>query len=154
MATFDISPLFRPTPVAFDRTWHNFDAALASDSTRYPAYNLLRVAEDEFQICLATPGFERKEIAIELRDGLLSIQANRKIDPNHNQYLYRGIDQQGFQKTFRLPEYVKVKQARLSMGMLYIDLYRELPESLRPRRIEISDGAQTKPVLEDTSKAA
>jgi len=154
MATFDISPLFRSTSIDFDRTWDQLHTALHRDSSGYPAYDILRVTDDEFRISLAVPGFTEKELTVETRDGAVWVKGNREIDPNHNQYLYRGIVMQAFQRTFQLPEHVRVQGARLRLGLLHIDLVRELPQALRPRHIEVEQEPSGQSVLQDTSKAA
>ncbi|MGE0621200.1 MAG: Hsp20 family protein [Pseudomonadales bacterium] len=154
MATFDISPLFRTAAVGFDRAWDPFNTALHLDSSGYPAYNILRLAEDEFRISLAVPGFTEPEISVETREGAVWVKGERAVDPNHNQYLYRGINVQGFQKTFQLPEHVRVRGARLESGMLHIDLVRELPDALRPHKIRVTSGEAPRPALEDASRAA
>jgi molecular chaperone IbpA len=154
MASFDISPLFRSTSVGIDRSWHPFNTTMSLDQSGYPAYNILRTGEDEFRISLAVPGYTEDEITLETRDNALWVRGERKVDPDHNQYLYRGIDLQAFQRTFQLPEHVKVQGARLEAGMLHVDLRQELPEALRPRRIEIQTDDAARPVLEDSSKAA
>ena len=154
MATFDISPLFRSTSVGFDRAWNQLNTVMNLDNSGYPAYDILRTGDEEFRISISVPGFKRDDITIEARVGSVLVKGDRQVDPNHNRYLYRGIDLQGFQRTFQLPEHVKVKGARLETGMLHIDLYRELPEALRPHRIEIEAETDAQPVLEATSRAA
>lgn len=154
MATFDIAPLFRTTAVGFDRAWDPLSTTFSLDSAGYPAYNILRLEEDEFRISLAVPGFTDREISVETREGAVWVKGERAVDPNHNQYLYRGINVQGFQRTFQLPAHVRVKGARLEHGMLHIDLVRELPEALRPHKIQITSGETSRPALEDASKAA
>ncbi len=154
MATFDISPLFRSTSVGFDRAWNQLNTVMNLDNSGYPAYDILRTGEEEFRISISVPGFRREDITIETRDGSVLVKGDRHVDPNHNGYLYRGIDLQDFQRVFQLPEHVKVRGARLEAGMLHIELYRELPEALRPRRIKIETEDEAQPVLEDTSKAA
>ncbi|MGD8418328.1 MAG: Hsp20 family protein [Pseudomonadales bacterium] len=154
MATFDITPLFRSTAVGFDRAWDQRNTALHLDSAGYPAYNILRTGDEEFRISLAVPGFTEREITVETREGTVWVKGERSVDPNHNQYIYRGIELGGFQRTFQLPEHVQVRGARLESGMLHVDLVRELPEALRPRKIEVTSGDAARPVLEDSSKAA
>jgi molecular chaperone IbpA len=154
MATFDISPFFRTAAVGIDRTWDQLHTTMNLDRTGHPAYDILRMDEDEFRISLAVPGYRSDEISMETRNGSLSVKAERRADPQHNQYLYRGIGGHDFQRTFGLPEHVEVKNARLEMGMLHIDLVRQLPEHLRPRRIEIEQADDSLSVLDDASKAA
>ena len=151
MATFDV--LFPATSVGVNRAWDRLDTSFRPDGKGgYPAYDILRTDEDAYRISLAVPGFTGEEIAVELRDGALWIKAERAVEADHNRYLYRGIDLHGFQQSFALPEHVKVQDAHLRDGMLHIDLARELPEALRPRRIEVRSAGGA--ALEDASKAA
>ncbi len=153
MATFDISPLFRTTGVGFDRAWDQLNTALNLEGG-FPAYNILRTGEEAFRISLAVPGFTENDISVETREQSVWVRGERAVDPDHNSYLYRGIREAGFQRSFQLPEHVRVSGARLESGMLHIDLVRELPEALRPRRIEVMNGDQSRPVLKDSAKAA
>lgn len=154
MATFDITPLFRTSTGGFDRVWDPLNTALHLDSSGYPAYNILRLGEEEFRISLAVPGFTDREISVETREGAVWVKGERAVDPNQNQYLYRGISGQAFQRTFQLPEHVRVQGARLEHGLLHIDLVRELPDALRPKKIEVVYGNAERPALESASKAA
>ena len=154
MATFEVSPLFRSGSVGIERPWNAWRTAMSFDNAGDPAYNVLKLDDDEYRISLAVPGFTQEEITIETRDGSLWVKGERRADPYHNQYLLRGIGMDGFQRTFQLPEHVKVKDARLDMGMLHIDLVRELPDALKRRRIEITSQANAQPVLEEATVAA
>ena len=136
MATFDISPLFR------------------SSHQGAPAYNVLRIGDEEYRISLALPGWNRDEITVHTRERTLWVKGERAVDPHHNQYLYRGFSMNNFQRAFTLPEHVQVREARLENGMLHVELVRELPEALRPRKIEISSDDSKQAVLTDASKAA
>ncbi len=154
MATFEISPLFRSASIGIDRTWDPLHTAVHLDGTGFPACNILQLAEDEYRITLAVPGFTEAELHIETCDRVVWVKGSREVDPHHNQYLYRGIANQSFQRTFHLPEHVRVDKARLESGLLHLDLVREVPEELRPRQIEIQQDPQPRRVLQDASKAA
>jgi len=155
MATFDVTPLFRSTGVGIERAWDQLHTALSFDGTGYPAYDILQLGEDEYRISLAVPGFQQEEISVETRDRAVWVRGERRVDPHHNQYLYRGIGRQAFQRSFQLPEHVHVREARLEAGILHIELVRELPEALKPRRIEVQHAdASRQPALEDASRAA
>lgn len=136
-AAFDITPLLTSTSVAFERARDQLRTSMVLDQSGYPAYDILRTGEDTFRITLAVPGFSEQEIKIETRDGSLWVQGAPESDPEHNQFLFRGIPAQAFQRSFQLPEHVRVQGARLAGGLLHIELLRELPEALRPRTIEI-----------------
>jgi molecular chaperone IbpA len=154
MATFDITPLFRTTSVGIERAWDQLNTTLSLDGGGYPAYNILRTGEEEFRISLAVPGFTDQDISVETKEQSVWIKGERQVDADHNRYLYRGFNLSSFQRSFQLPDYVKVASARLEAGMLHIELVRELPESMRPRKIEVSNGDKARPVLEDSSRAA
>jgi len=154
MATFDITPLFRSTSVGIDRAWDQLNTSLSLDGNGYPAYNILRTGEEEFRISLAVPGFTDQDISVETKEQSIWIRGERSVDADHNRYLYRGFNLSSFQRAFQLPDHVRVQQARLETGMLHIDLVRELPEALRPQKIEVVSGDQTRSVLENNRRSA
>ncbi len=154
MATFDITPLFRSTAVGFDRALDQLNTAVHLDQTGYPPYNILRTGEEDYRISLAVPGYRIEDITIESKEGSVWVRGEKKVDEAHNQYLYRSIPSDGFQRTFQLPDYVRVQEARLESGMLHIELVRELPEALRPKRISIVAADERPAKLEDSSRAA
>ena len=144
MNTFDISPFFRNT--VFDR----LDNAWQHE-TSWPQYDVLKTDDQNYRITIAVPGYRQSDLTLETRDGLLTVKGERNVDPNHNQYLYRGIGGQNFTRTFQLAEYVNVVDAKLQDGLLCIELKRELPEAMKPRRIEIN--AESRPVVtNDTAR--
>lgn len=157
MQTFDIKPIFRS---AMDRAWDPRRTTLGFDHTGFPDYNLLKTGENDFRITMAVPGYDRSEINIETRENVLWVQGQKETDPDSNQYLYQGIRERRFERSFQLPDHVKVTGAHLGAGLLHIELARELPESMRPRRIEIDDMQEVndvedeKVMLDDASKAA
>ena len=136
MRTFDISPFFRST-VGFDRLFDRLDQSWQQDQN-WPQYDVMKIDDENYQITIAVPGYTQADLSLETRDGLLTVKGDRNVDPNHNQYLYRGIGGQSFTRTFQLAEYVKVVNAQLKDGLLHIELRRELPEAMQPRKIEIS----------------
>jgi len=154
MATFDISPLFRSSAVDLDRAWHQMNTVMNVDNPGFPNYDILRVDENEFRISMAVPGFKAEDISVKTREGSVWIEGTREGDVNHNRYLYKGINVQSFQRSFQLPEHVEVKGARLESGLLHVDLHREIPEALRPRRIEIETSDGGKSMLQAASQAA
>lgn len=156
MTTFDISPLIRSTAIEFDRAWNQLSTTLhrGSDGSGPPSYNLLRLDDEHYQIAIEVPGFSRDQIAVETREGSLWVKGSWDIDPKHNQYLFRGINHQSFERSFQLPQHVTVSGARLEAGILHIDLLRELPEAMKPLRIEVTSEEQVKPILQSSVKAA
>lgn len=153
MANVDLNPLYR-TLVGFDRLAGMIDHASRLDGVAsYPPYNLEKTGENTFRIELAVAGFSQADLAIELKDGTLHI-AGRKPEPTGERaFLHRGIAERAFERRFQLADHVKVKGASLEHGLLVIDLEREIPESMKPRKVEIKV-ANTQPTVIDASQAA
>ncbi len=138
MTTFDFSPLYR-TSVGFDRL-----ASLMSSATRqdqgnsYPPYNIRSTGEDHYQITMAIAGFSEDDISITTEQSRLLVSGNRADEAEEEgEYLHRGIATRSFERRFNLADHVKVVSASLENGLLHIDLERELPEAMKPRRIKI-----------------
>ncbi|MFW5641902.1 MAG: Hsp20 family protein [Roseicyclus sp.] len=142
MRTYDFSPLYRAT-VGFDRMADLLDRVLTQDSaaSTYPPYNIEKTAENAYRISIAVAGFTDAELSVEQREAELVIAA-RKEDRDETQrtYLHRGIATRAFEKRFQLADHVRVTGASHEHGMLHVDLVREVPEALKPRRIEIATG--------------
>ncbi|HEV2364098.1 MAG TPA: Hsp20 family protein [Caulobacteraceae bacterium] len=139
MRTLDFSPLYRSV-VGFDRLADLLDAATHETATGYPPYNIERTDENAYRIEIAVAGFRPKDLNIEVKENLLTVQG-RKTDVDENKkYLHRGLAERAFERRFQLADYVVVTDAQLADGLLTLSLKRELPEALKPRRIEISAG--------------
>jgi molecular chaperone IbpA len=140
MRTLDFSPLFRST-VGFDHMMRLLDEAARYDqaSDGYPPYNIEAVGEDAYRITVAVAGFRPDELSIIDHQGMLTV-AGRKAGEDNAHYLHRGIAGLAFERHFSLAEHVKVTGASLADGLLRIELVREVPEAMRPRRIEIAAG--------------
>jgi molecular chaperone IbpA len=136
MTAFDLSPLFR-TAIGFDRLVNALESANSVDSGGYPPYNIEATGEDQYQITLAVAGFGADEIEIETRDNLLKVVGKKGADVADRKYLYRGIANRNFERTYQLADYVRVDGAELKDGLLHVNLVREVPEAMKPRRIEI-----------------
>jgi molecular chaperone IbpA len=135
---FDFAP-FRRSTVGFDRLFDLLEnAAKLEPVENYPPFDLERLGENEYRITMAVAGFRPEEIDINVKEGVLSV-AGRKSDDKDGErrYLHRGIGSRAFERRFQLADFVQVRGADLKDGMLYIDLVREIPEAMRPRRIEI-----------------
>ncbi len=145
MRTYDFSPLFRYS-VGFDRMQRLLDAASArSDSAPgYPPYNIETVNEDSYRITMAVAGFSEGDLDITVKENSLTISANPGGANDQVTYLHRGIATRAFERRFDLADHVKVVGANLENGMLYIDLERQVPEALKPRKIDIKVGAVTR----------
>jgi molecular chaperone IbpA len=142
MRTLDLTPLYRST-VGFDRLAGVLDSLMSHDvsAPTYPPYNIEKTGEDAYRITVAVAGFTPEELSIESKDGQLVI-AGRKAsaDENGRAYLHRGIAERAFERRFQLAEYVRATGATVENGLLHVDLVREVPEALKPRRIEIATG--------------
>ena len=155
MTTLDFSPLFRST-VGFDRLFLFFEDALRRDTADvgYPPYNIEKTGEDSYRITMAVAGLGKEDLNVEARANTLVVSAKRREEVADNAYLHRGIAGRGFTRQFRLADHVKVAGADLENGLLHIDLVRELPEEMKPRRIEISTSARKKLFHDNKKKAA
>jgi molecular chaperone IbpA len=143
MRAYDFSPLYRSV-VGFDRLASLLEAAAKSEaSTNWPPYNIESVGENEYRVEIAVAGFKPEELNVEVKENLLTVQGRKTAndDASDKRYLHRGLAERSFERRFQLADYVIVTDARLEDGLLSISLKRELPESLKPRRIEISTGA-------------
>ncbi|MBD8909331.1 Hsp20 family protein, partial [Methylorubrum zatmanii] len=135
MGTFDFAPLYRST-VGFDRLFSLLDqAARVESSTTWPPYDIEKVAEDEYRITMAVAGFTPDEIDLTQHDTVLLVTGQKKGQEGDRQYLHRGIAARAFRQTFNLADHVKVTGAALENGLLTVNLKREVPEALKPRRI-------------------
>ncbi|TFL17312.1 Hsp20 family protein [Jannaschia formosa] len=147
MRTYDFTPLYRAT-VGFDRMASLLDRAMAADTaTTYPPYNIEKLGENAYRISIAVAGFTADELNIEAKDHQLTLTARKADTDEERVYLHRGIAQRAFEKTFQLADHVHVTGATHADGMLHIELERQVPEALKPRRIEISSGGRS-PAIE------
>jgi len=139
---FDFSPLFRST-VGFDRMFDLLQHSLRGTADEnYPPYDIERCGEDSYRVTLAVAGFKPEDLTVTAQQNLLIVSGERRNrgdggDRQQRQVLYRGIAGRAFERRFELADHVKVVNAELSDGLLTIELRRELPEAMRPRRIEI-----------------
>jgi len=136
MRTYDFAPLYRST-IGFDRLAQMFDSAQRADSQpSYPPYNVELVAENKYRITMAVAGFDRAELEIETERDTLKIVGRKKTGEQRN-FLHRGIAMRDFEHRFQLTDHVQVVSANFEQGLLNIDLVREVPEALKPRKIAI-----------------
>jgi molecular chaperone IbpA len=139
MRTFDPTPLWRST-VGFDRLFDLIDESMRwTGEENYPPYNIERTGEDHYQISLALAGFTPDEVTVTAEQDVLTVEG-RKAEKGDHQYLYHGISARSFRRVFNLADYVQVKGANFVDGLLKIELVREVPEAMKPRRITINAG--------------
>lgn len=153
MRTLDFAPLYRAT-VGFDRIADLMDRVLTNEVAQptYPPYNIEKTAEAAYRISIAVAGFTPDELSVEVKDGTLHVAA-KKAEAAEKTYLHRGIATRAFERRFALADHVRVTGAVHEHGMLHIDLQRETPEALKPRRIEIAR-AGAAPVIEGKTETA
>jgi molecular chaperone IbpA len=140
MRTYDVTPLWRST-IGFDRIFDLLDETQRTAEDHYPPYNIERLGEDHYQISLALAGFTPDEVSVTAEQNVLTVEG-RKSDEQKRDYLYLGIPAKGFKRQFNLADYVQVKTAAFDNGLLRIELVRELPEAMKPRRIPIGGAEQ------------
>jgi molecular chaperone IbpA len=140
MRTFDFSPLWRST-IGFDHLADLVDASLrqATDDN-YPPYNIERSSEDHYRITLALAGFAPDDVSVTAEQNMLTIEGG-KASKDEREYLYQGIAARPFRRVFNLADYVQVKEASFKDGLLTVDLARDIPEAMKPRRIAINGKA-------------
>jgi molecular chaperone IbpA len=142
MRTVDFSPLYR-SAVGFDRLAALLEAATKAEAASgYPPYNIETVGEDAYRIEIAVAGFRPEELSVDVKENVLTVTGRKTANDEGRNYLHRGLAERNFERRFQLADYVVVTDGRLSDGLLAISLKRELPESMKPRRIEISTGAR------------
>lgn len=155
MRTIDFTPLYR-SAVGFDRLAGLLEsAARTSQENGWPPYNIETTGENAYRIEIAVAGFRPEELNLEVKENLLTVTGRKTANDDQapqKTYLHRGLAERDFERRFQLADYVVVKDASLDNGLLSISLQRELPEALKPRRIEIST-AKT-PLIEGESAAA
>ncbi len=142
MRTIDFSPLYRSV-VGFDRLASLLETAAADSAAGYPPYNIERTDENAYRIEIAVAGFRGEELNIEVKENLLTVQGRKAANDEPRSFLHRGLAERDFERRFQLADYVVVVDAALADGLLSISLKRELPEALKPRRIEIGAGKST-----------
>ena len=152
MRTFDFSPLYRST-VGFDRLFNLLDqASLAEAAPNWPPYNVEKAGDDHYRISMAVAGFSSDDIEITQKENSLLVVGQKQPEQENGQFLHRGIAARAFKQTFNLADYVKVTNASLENGLLTVDLVREVPEEMKPRRIQIA-GADNQKTIEHAKAA-
>lgn len=150
--SFDFAPLWRST-IGFDHLADLVDSTLreATDDN-YPPYNIERSGEDHYRISLAVAGFGSGDISVTAAQNALTIEGKRP-ETVAREYLYQGIAARPFRRVFNLADHVQVKRASFQDGLLIVDLVREVPEAMKPRRIAITTGAPAASQIEQKKAA-
>ena len=151
MRSLDLSPLFRST-VGFDHLDKLFETAFreAGRDVSYPPYNIAKLGQDKYRISMAVAGFGERDLDISSQNGVLTVKGQITEPEKGVEYLHRGIAQRSFEHRFQLADHVKVVGAKLRDGLLDIELEREVPEAMKPRKIEIGREKPQPRVIEGT----
>ncbi len=155
MRTIDYSPLYR-SMVGFDHLASLLEAASKSEAAgNWPPYNIETTGENAYRVEIAVAGFKPEELNVEVKENTLTVSGRKSANDDGKRYLHRGLAERNFERRFQLADYVFVTDADLHDGLLCISLKRELPEAMKPRRIEIKNGsgAQSQ-LIEGESRAA
>ena len=138
MTNIDFSPLFR-SMIGFDRMTSALENAYRTEPGGYPPYNIESGGENDYRITMAVAGFAEKDLSLEVKENILTVSGGRaeEEEATDRRFLYRGIANRSFERKFQLADYVRVLDAKLENGLLHIDLRREIPEAMKPRKIEI-----------------
>jgi len=140
MRTYDLSPLFRST-IGFDRLGRLLESSLSTESTAYPPYNIEKLDENAYRLTMAVAGFGEDDIELTVQDNSLTVRGKAQAEPEGGQFLHRGIAGRAFERHFQLAEHVEVDGARLQHGLLHVELVRRIPETRKPRKIDIAGSA-------------
>ena len=155
MDRFDFSPLFRST-IGFDRMARLVDAATRVDNAAvsYPPYNIEKTGEDSYRLTMAVAGFARDEIDVTVHENTLIVTGKAQDSTENARYLHQGIARRAFERRFSLADHLKVTGASLDNGLLHVDVVREVPEAMKPRKIEIAGGEPARPRVVEQKAAA
>jgi molecular chaperone IbpA len=153
MRNFDFAPLYRST-VGFDQIANLMDRVLTAETATpsYPPYNIEKLDDDAYRISIAVAGFSEADLHVEVRDKSLIVAARKADEDSDKTYLHRGIATRAFERRFHLADHVVVTGATHADGMLHIEMERQVPEALKPRRIQIATDARA--IAKDVVDAA
>lgn len=155
MRNYDFAPLYR-SMIGFDHMASLIDSASRTSQKQpsYPPYNIEQFDDDNYQISMAVAGFDESELAITSENNSLTVEGKKAADETAHKFLHQGIAARNFKHTFQLAEHVKITQADLRNGLLYLNLVREIPEAMKPRQIKIGLTETSKPKLTEVKTAA
>jgi molecular chaperone IbpA len=156
MNRFDLSP-FRRSTVGFDRLFDLLEGqARQNAGDNYPPFNIERRGEDAYRITLAVAGFRPEDLDITAQQNLLIVQGRKRDETNEGELLHVGIANRGFERRFELADYVRVEAAELADGLLRVDLVREVPEAMKPKKIAVNGAQKTLEIVkrDDAANAA
>jgi len=154
MRTLDLAPLFRAS-VGFDNLSRILDSVTRFDDAQvaYPPYNIAKNGADTYRITFAVAGFAESDIELQVENNTLTVKGKSAAEDDGVQYLHRGIAGRSFERRFELADHIRAVGARMENGLLHIELKREVPEALKPRRIQIATGGTPRNVIDATVTA-
>lgn len=151
MSRLDFTP-YRRSTVGFDRLFDILESqARGNSGDNYPPFNIERKSEDDYRITIAVAGFTATDLDITAQQNLLVVQGRKRAETQQGEMLHVGIANRGFERRFELADYVRVQDADLADGLLTIDLVREVPEAMKPKKIYVG-GQPTLEVVKDDQK--
>lgn len=154
MNRFDFAP-YRRSTVGFDRLFDLLEnQARQNGGDNYPPFNIERRGEDAYRITLAVAGFKPDELDITAQQNLMVVKGQKLEDANRGEFLHVGIANRGFERRFELADFVRVENADLADGLLVIDLVREIPEAMKPKKILVGGQKALEVVKNDDADAA
>jgi molecular chaperone IbpA len=147
MRSYDLSPLYRST-VGFDRLFGLLDSVTNGEAQPYPPYNIERTGENAYRVTMAVAGFGEGDLDIQAKENVLTVKGEKKEEKSEDgrEVLYRGIASRAFERRFQLADHVEVTGASLDNGLLHVDLVREIPEAMKPRKIAIGGAEKAKQI--------
>ena len=153
MRGYDFSP-YRRSTVGFDRLFDFLESASRAEQDNYPPFDIEKLSDDSYRITLAVAGFSPGDIDITARQNMLVVTGRKTENRNKDgNYLHIGIATRAFERRFELADFVRVERADMKDGLLSIDLLREIPEAMKPRKIDINAGENRTIEARDESKA-
>lgn len=154
MNRFDFSP-YRRSTVGFDRLFDLLEGqARVNAGDNYPPFNIERRGPDAYHITLAVAGFKPEDIDITAQQNLLTVKGRRHDEASEGEFLHVGIANRGFERRFELADYVRVDDAKLADGLLAIDLVREVPDAMKPKKIAVNGQKTLEIVKTDDDEAS
>jgi molecular chaperone IbpA len=156
MRRFDFTPLYRQS-VGFDHLANMIEQLASNEGDNgFPPYNIERLGENEYRITMAVAGFSNDDLNLEVKEGTLTVRGEKSGDSGQTEYLHRGIAGRTFERRFRLADFIEVSGASLENGLLHVDLKRDIPDAMKPRKIEIAQvkGNGKRLIEGDTAGAA
>ena len=152
MARIDFTP-YRRSTVGFDHLFDLLESSVRNSGDNYPPFNIEKRGDDEFRITLALAGFRAQDIDITAQQNLLTVTGRKQEEAKNadSEMLHVGIANRGFERRFELADHVRVSNADLADGLLVIDLVREVPEAMKPKKIAINGQKSSLSLVDDSS---